>query len=159
MRVVLWGFTIHSNKISPVMQLETLLVTLSKVFWLEIPQHIKICHLTIYRTPTSVLASEVSKCRPASKCQVNQSWPCCTRLQQIFALKIGKNKFAFYVISFIYQVQTLFNLFYPFFFWNYRGLNDHFWTKHWRVAWLTWIRVMTQGGPKVAITLFRGSPH
>ena len=31
MRAVLWEFAVYSNKISPAMQLETLLVTLSKV--------------------------------------------------------------------------------------------------------------------------------
>ena len=51
-------------------------------FRLEIPQPIKNLRplnpeSTIYRTPTSVSASEVPKCRPASKCQVSKSRPCC----------------------------------------------------------------------------------
>ena len=54
-------------------------------FRLEIPQPNKNLRplnpeSTIYRTPTSVSASEVPKCRPASKCQVSKSRPCCTSI-------------------------------------------------------------------------------
>ena len=55
----------------------------SNEFRLKFPQPIKNLRplnpeSTIYRTPTSVSASEASKCRPTSKYQFSKYRPCCT---------------------------------------------------------------------------------